>query len=289
MIIYDPIEKKFEIKSSGRPFESGTQDLSRSYQWFLTFFGNASPQDIIAANSSEAQDLCHHLSHGDIQLMVCDYLNGYLSLNQFMILVGAVLRPSWGNLVFPPTLLRILMTWVVSTTQRINVVAQQYMNRPQNTATAANELVSSLNSAINNLRYAHRSTNRSVQGHFDMRVHRGLSIDPAQIAVLLYAWTQERPAFSGETSALLNDWEAHARSGIPQVATGIKMSEGEEVVTHTRKSHNPVMGSSTMPVRDQYLHGSFRCWTPISIDTCLFIFGCCLLAHCFGFYNFSWR
>lgn len=278
----------YRVKSSGRSFTAGTQDLARLYSRCLGYVGLASPQDIIASNSASAQDLCHHLSHGDIEQMVCHYLNGDINLNQFMILVGSVMRPSWSNLTFPPTMLSMLRTWTLALVDRIQVIALSNLRFHDPAARAANSLVDTLNSAITNLRYAHRSSNRSIQGHFDLRVHRGGSIDPIQLAVMFYAWTQNRSALAAESSALLNDWENYARSGIPVLANGgLKMSEGNDIVTRTKRSHNPVMGASSMPVRLPIVRGSAPIWLPVSIDSALYIFGVVLVAWAFGLISIS--
>ena len=282
MIIYDTTTKRFKIQGRGRAFEPGTQTLAVRFAEYLVATQVNSPQDLIASRSAAAQDLCHHLSHGDIERMVLDYLNGDISLNQFMILVGSVLRPSWSNLIFPRTLLAILASWTMSLSERIGVLRNQYGGNPVGAAEAANRLVHTLNSAITNLRYSDRSSNRSIQGHFDLRLHRGGSLDPIQLALIFYARFVGRPAFAAESSALLNDWEVYARSGSPVLSVGMKMSESDQPVARTSASNRPVMGTLQMPVQDQYFRGSFSLWVPFSVDSLLYMLGCWLIAYALG-------
>lgn len=286
MITYDGT--KFKIVSASRSFESSTTEMARRYAQFLAHITNLfSPQDMQASTSTAAMDLCHHVSFGDIELMVVCYLNGDININQFMILVGSVMRPSWSNITFPPSLIMMCIQWATTVGRRIQIFAAQFRGQPHEAAQAANWLVATLNNAIPNLRYGHRSTNRSIQGHFDLRLQRGLTFDPIMLATILYGHAVGRPVFAAESSALISDWDSHARRGEPILPTGeIKMSESDTQITTTR-SGNPVMGSPLLPVHDQIFRGSARIWLPVSIDSLIYIIGAVILYYVFYGYIFS--
>jgi hypothetical protein len=179
MIVYNALIGKFEIQSANRNFAGVTRRIAESYaQWLSKLPSLSSPQDLIASRSTVGMDLCHHVSYSDIESMVVAYLNREIGLNQFMILVGSVTRPTWSNLLFPPTLLLLIFQWAVGVAQRLQLIARQYASDPAGAAQAANNLVETLNNAITNLRYGYRSTNRSVHGDFDLRLHRGITLDP---------------------------------------------------------------------------------------------------------------
>lgn len=282
MIVWDSVNGNYKRNTSARPFPTTVQNVARNYASFLSSIPNImSPQDLVASRSTAGMDLCHHISFYDIENIVVDFLNNKLSLNQFMILIGSISRPSWSNLSFPPTLMLLAAQWGLGIKQRFEVIFSHYSNRnPTNTATAANRLVETLNYTITNLRYGHASTNRSIGNHLDLRMHRGPSLDPIMIVNILIAWSCGRPgAYSAESSAMLNDWEVYAKKGRPLTSAGHqKMSEGGAILYRTKKG-NPVYGTTTPLLQDKLLRGSFRLWTPVSIDTLIYIIAAFILSQ----------
>lgn len=283
MITFNVGTGYFERASAPRPFEADVRGITGSYASALVSTNSLySPSDFTASVSTTGMDLCHHLSFGDIEEMVVDYLNGVLSMNQFLVLVGAIFRPSWANLFYPQTLLKLTVQWALSVSRRIHLIRRHHYGTPVQTAHAANQLVQVLNNTVANLRYGHRSTNRSIQGHFDLRLQRGANIDPLMLITLFYGWYVGRPVFSAESSALLNDWENYARTGIPALpGGGLKLSESSTAVALTG-SGNPVMGAARMPVREVYRR-TFGIPAPVSVDSLLLILGAIFMAWWFGF------
>ncbi|MEQ8708280.1 MAG: hypothetical protein RIC36_04760 [Rhodospirillales bacterium] len=283
MITFNPATGNFQRVSAARPFEPIVRSITEDYASALVSTNSLySPSDFTASASTVGMDLCHHLSFGDIEQMIVDYLNGVLSVNQFLVLVGAIFRPSWANLFYPPTLLKLTVQWALSIGRRLHLIHRHHYGTPAQTAVAANQLVHVLNNTVANLRYGHRSTNRSIQGHFDLRLQRGANIDPLMLVTLFYGWYVGRPVFSAESSALLNDWEAYARTGIPALpGGGLKLSESSTAVALTG-SGNPVMGTAAMPVREPYRR-TLGIPAPVSVDSLLLILGAIFIAWWFGF------
>lgn len=284
MIVYNAAAGQFQSVGGNRPFHAITYFVAGTYaQWLSILPTLASPQDIIAANGPVGMHLCHHVSFQNIEAMVVSYLNGQISLNQFMILVGSLTRPTWTHLSFPPTLLLLLFQWALGMVRRFQLLYEQIRGNPVGVAQAANQLVSTLNNAITNLRYGHRTTNLSIGQDADLRLHRGLTLDPIMIVNIFVGWIINSPVYSAESSAQLNDWEQIAMATVPMLPGGqVKTSESGTVVGHTGTG-NPLVGVGSQPMRDVlHTRGSARIWLPVSFDSALYFIGVYLLALVMG-------
>jgi hypothetical protein len=270
---------QFQHAVGPRPFDPATYAAGATYADFISQMptGIASPQDLLTAVGAPNRQLCHMVSHHDLEAMVIDYLNGAIGINQFMILVGSVMRPSWTNLMCPTTLLLLALQWTQTFADRINVFRAQLQGNGAAAAAAGNALVHTLNNAIPNLRYGHGFTNGSIQEHLEVRLQRGVTLNPYDWIGLLMSGGH---MLSAESSAIMNDWAGRATPvALAPIGGGaIKSSESSAVVGATGGG-NPIMGYASMPYR-QSLRGSCRFWLPVSCDTALLLLGALVLYLC---------
>jgi hypothetical protein len=219
MIVWNRANGRFEV--DGRPdFTPGTRTDVIEFQkrialrWPFSLLGYASPQDQIVATAPvgpggtpPGKNLDHHISIDAIQHLVCDYLNGDVSVWVFLNFVGQVVTPSWLSLADSAMGLRgrVIREFLFVNVQRLLLVASKHFyNAPRaQQADIATRLCRLLNSAQQNLRFGDETTNLSIHNALDARAARGLRFEPVALVEIVWAYASGISMLSPESSAFL--------------------------------------------------------------------------------------
>ncbi len=170
---------------------------------------NLTPYDFrVTQGDTAGMNLCHLISINCMARMVCEYLNGNVNVYQFVEMTGAVYFPSNMVLIVPQACWAFFCDWANSIMKRLNTMSIPNKNA-LNGATAsdkekaefiANDLLKTMNSARNNLRFGDGTTNKSIGKQLDPRDSTGWTIDPVTCLERLAARIFGKPLASLETS-----------------------------------------------------------------------------------------
>lgn len=165
----------------------------------------------------------HHIADHEIQIMVCDYMNGVITLPVLLDRVGALYLTSWIDVVVTPRVFKIWLQWAEALSESFYLVAVQMASRsPARQAAIATELCKTLSSSIANLRVGHGQTDTALGHGIAPRLQRG------QFDLLGYfiGWLNghnfAQPTLSVETSLVAVTWGGHFM-GHPLAPTGHKV------------------------------------------------------------------
>jgi len=218
MIYYDAATGNFYVNDRP-PFVGAVRAEARDFQIAVSRFpfsgaGNASPYDrmiaglpVSAGGTPNGTNLDHHISIDAIQTMVCSYLNGTASAWQLFAFVGYVVTPSWLSITdaIYRRNITVFAECAEATYKKFALALARFRHRPPATlATMANDLCSMLNSARQNLRFGHATTNLSIGEEVDGRVAYGISLEPIAWLERLYSALTGTPVLAPETSAFVN-------------------------------------------------------------------------------------
>lgn len=251
----------------------------------------AAPQDRMPHGP---QHLAHQVPFSEIEAMVVDFLNGYLSYDEFFIYTGSIFYGAW-SMYFSRDVFRCILENFNAIYNRTSLIIRQLSSAPPDQiADVANRLVDVLNSAITNLRPGHASTNMSISNNLDLRLLRGPNVDPTNFFSIMLGYFQNRQILAAESSYAWNVWMSRGLS--PSICTagtgfigGMKLSEESNVVGKTKTAaRNNIMGSRE-PVHNPY-RAPFRTGIPglssnlPAQDTVLMAFGCIICYFIYAMY-----
>lgn len=216
--------------------------------------GYATPMDRhVAKNGTDGTNLDHHIPISAIEDMVVHFLNDKVSAWRFLDFVGHVVAPSWLSLtdVVLNHRMTVLQEWGDATLLKVRLAWSRKKMSTKAVTSMANELVTVLNNAQQNLRFGDASTNKSISDALDIREAHGWRFEP-------FAWVEAvwahglglrvRPlrVLSHETSALINAaYYDHLGARIqPKERNGeLAASESDtQIAVTTTKAKNKIYG-----------------------------------------------
>jgi hypothetical protein len=117
----------------------------------------------------------HHVSDRQIQQLVCDYMNGTISLGQLAEMIGTLYQTSWIDVLVTPRLLYIWGQWANALRQSLQLAATGLRGyTPVQQAQVATQLCRMLSSSIANLRIGHDISDNTLGQAVAPRLHRGI-------------------------------------------------------------------------------------------------------------------
>ena len=195
------------FRRSIRPWVDGGTALTQRRAWWAM---GPAERAFDSARGHQAQGTmrAHHVADHQIQVMVCDYMNGQTSLPQFVNLLGTLYQTSWRDVVLPYRLLVIWQQWVAALQHTVHTALPRFVRLPlAQQERLANLLVDELSSSIANLRMGHGTSDGVLGDAVAPRLQRGI-LFPTNMWDVLYLFSNyhRQPTFSFETSLVLREW-----------------------------------------------------------------------------------
>jgi hypothetical protein len=288
MIVWDSQKQRFEwgdrydfpdvTRVQVQQFQ---QSISQPYPFNLP--SNATPLDKVVSTATitsrkvpSGTNLCHHVSIGVIQEVMCAYLNGEISFWVFMNFVGNVATPTWLTLMDSNSRAIVLKQWADSLVTKLSIAVNSRFRQKSKDQIAkiADDFCNKLNKLHVNLRYGDETTNKSISDHLDARLATGFTFDPFTWIEHVWGYCIGGPVFASETSAFINAEYDEALAS-KRVSTKIAvrapgtvaMSESDVTVATTSKSGKPVKGANAPYA--SVLRGNIPglLWSPVDRST----------------------
>lgn len=164
----------------------------------------------------------HQVSDQNIQLMICDYLNGAIDYWTFLDRVSSLFLTSWIDVVVTPRLARIWYEWTRALFRAHVDVAASGQRRlaPADVARNATRLAELLSSSLANLRVGHQDTDGLLNQAIAPRLQRGMMDVVGRFVTYATRNPLGRDILSVETSILCHAWGGHFITHPPPVSAG---------------------------------------------------------------------
>jgi hypothetical protein len=217
-IKYNTVTKQWTTNGRGK-FTNGTKSLVDDSTPRMKVLGRValgpveSGYDSLQAHDVQGTMRAHHVADSRIQQLICDFLNGYISIVSFLDHLGTLYQTSWIDVLDIKVSLRfykIWQQWIFALTKATatlvtnNTVGWVKVGPVEKTA---NWLASELSNSLANLRVGHQITDGLLGNSVAPRLRRGLRI-PTTIWDALYCFlpVYRNPTLSFETSLVINTW-----------------------------------------------------------------------------------
>ena len=116
----------------------------------------------------------HHIADSQIQQMVCDYMNGQITLLTLLDRLGVLYLTSWIDVVVTPRLFYIWRQWAHSLVSTFGIALASFRGLvPNQQARLATNLAAALSSSISNLRVGDQQTDAALGQAIAPRLRRG--------------------------------------------------------------------------------------------------------------------
>ena len=152
----------------------------------------------------------HHVADSQIQQMVCDYMNGTITLMHLLDRLGTLYLTSWVDVIVTPRMLSIWGQWMVAVGRAMNAAVSGLRRlTPTRQAAIATDLARHLSSSLANQRIGHDRTDQQLARAIAPRLHRGLG----DLLYFFLRWHNNVPlntrTLSVETTLVQRAWNAH--------------------------------------------------------------------------------
>jgi hypothetical protein len=164
----------------------------------------------------------HQVSDQNIQLMICDYLNGVIDYWTFLDRVSSLFLTSWIDVVVTSRVARIWYEWTTALWQAHAHIAMGGLRglTQAQIAVYATRLAETLSSSLANLRVGHQDTDGELNQAIAPRLQRGMMDVLGRFVAYITQNGLGGDVLSVETSILRHTWRAHFLNHVPPVANG---------------------------------------------------------------------
>ena len=152
----------------------------------------------------------HHIADSQIQQMVCDYMNGQITLLTLLDRLGVLYLTSWIDVVVTPRLFYIWRQWAHSLVSTFGIALASFRGlAPNQQARLATNLAAALSSSISNLRVGDQQTDAALGQAIAPRLQRGQWDLVGSFVGWLSRYNFAQPTLSVETSLAVAVWGNH--------------------------------------------------------------------------------
>ncbi|SOD30548.1 hypothetical protein SAMN05518800_6157 [Variovorax sp. YR752] len=203
----------------------------------------------------------HHIADHEIQLMICDYMNGTINMAVLLDRIGALYLTSWVDVIVTPRLFKIWLQWSLALAKALTVITSQVVRLSKTKqAEYATRLSEALSSSVANLRVGHAQTDVALAHGVAPRMQRGVYDLFGYFIGWLTGHNFAQPTLSVETSLVSSSWDSHytghltAPSGTSVIVNNVFIGPGGIPGSLFISEEDPLHPAtrSTRPVPQRY-------------------------------------
>lgn len=265
-IVWDPQTNLFVVRGRvgfHRSIRGYINSSTRSMQSLIpTLAGDPLGPTERAYNPGLAHNLqntmrAHHIADHEIQLMVCDYMNGTINFPTLIDRLGTLYQTSWIDLIVTPRLFKIWWQWIRALTIATTTGLSSLVISRQRAARFATLLARELSSSVANLRIGHGPTDNRLGNAIAPRLRRGGMIDVVYYFMqYINSQSLRAPTLSFETSVAREVWNPHFVAhpfapGNGYMAVG-NVFAGPNAGGILISENTPPIGLGTVPIPQRY-------------------------------------